>query len=267
MMNILYAVLVLGVMGAIFGGLLAFAAKIFHVEQDPRIDEVRSALAGANCGGCGYAGCDALAKAISTGEAPISACPVGGPPVAAKIGAIMGQEAGEARRMVAFVKCAGDCEKTSLDYDYCGAQDCEMLSFVPSGGPKSCNYGCLGFGTCAKVCPFDAIRVINGVAVVDREACKACGKCVAHCPKHLIELVPYELDHLVACSSKDKGKQVMNACKAGCIGCKKCERACPAEAITVTDNVAHVDVEKCANCGVCALECPRKIITNIPEKK
>lgn len=265
--GILLAAAIVGGTGLLLGLFLGAADKKFKVEVDERELLIREELPGNNCGGCGYAGCDALAKAISAGEAPIDACPVGGPPVAAKIGAIMGQEAGEARRMVAFVKCAGDCEKTSLDYDYCGAQDCEMLSFVPSGGPKSCNYGCLGFGTCAKVCPFDAIHVVNGVAVVDREACKACGKCVAHCPKHLIELVPYELDHLVACSSKDKGKQVTNACKAGCIGCKKCERACPAEAITVTDNVAHVDVEKCANCGVCALECPRKIITNIPEKK
>lgn len=265
--GILLAAAIVGGTGLLLGLFLGVADKAFKVEVDEKELLIREELPGNNCGGCGYAGCDALAKAIAQGEAPVGACPVGGSKTAAKIGAIMGQEAGESRRMVAFVKCAGDCDKTTETYDYYGAKDCKMLAFVPSGGPKSCNYGCLGYGTCVKVCPFDAIHVVNGIAVVDREACKACGKCVAHCPKHLIELVPYEMEHLVRCSSKDKGKQLMNACKVGCIGCKKCERACPREAITITDNLARVDTEKCANCGVCALECPRKIITNIPEKK
>ena len=141
------------------------------------------------------------------------------------------------------------------------------MEFVPSGGPKSCIYGCLGYGNCVKACKFDAIHVMDGIAVVDEEKCKACGACVAQCPKHLIELVPYEMDHLVQCVSKDKGKAVMQACRAGCIGCRKCEKECPTGAVSVTDNIANIDYGGCANCGVCAQVCPRKIITGVPEKR
>ncbi|MDY3919971.1 MAG: RnfABCDGE type electron transport complex subunit B [Candidatus Limivivens sp.] len=265
--GIICAALVVGGTGLLLGLFLGAADKKFKVEVDEKELAVREALPGNNCGGCGYAGCDAMAKAIAKGEAPVNGCPVGGAAVAEKIGAIMGQEAGSGRRMVAFVKCAGDCEKTTQRYEYHGTKDCEMMPFVPAGGPKSCSFGCTGYGTCVKACKFDAIHVVNGIAVVDKEKCVACGQCVSHCPKKLIELVPYDLEHLVQCSSRDKGKQVLQACKAGCIGCKKCEKNCPAQAITVTDNVAHVDTEKCSNCGACAAECPRKIITNIPEKK
>ena len=260
MSGILLATVLVGGTGLLLGLFLGLADKKFKVEVDEKELAIRGELPGNNCGGCGYAGCDACAKAIACGEAPVSACPVGGPDVAAKIGEIMGQAVGESKRMVAFVKCAGTCDKTRVNYDYCGADDCEMLAFVPAGGPKTCNYGCLGYGTCVKVCRFDAIHVVGGVAVVDKEKCKACGQCVAHCPKHLIELVPYEQKHMVQCSSGDKGKAVMNACDVGCIGCKKCERTCEAGAITVEGNVAHIDPDKCTNCGACKEACPRKII-------
>ena len=125
---------------------------------------------------------------------------------------------------------------------------------------KACTYGCLGDGSCVKACPSDAIHVVDGVAVVDKEACKACGKCIAVCPKHLIELVPYDQKHLVQCSSKDKGKDVMKACSVGCIGCKMCEKVCEFDAVKVVDNIAHIDPEKCTNCGACAQKCPKKII-------
>ena len=162
--------------------------------------------------------------------------------------------------MTAFVKCAGDCEKTTELYDYNGVADCKMISQMQNGGAKSCGFGCLGSGTCVKVCPFDAVHIVNGIALVDKEKCKACGKCVAACPRHLIELIPYDQQHAVACSSREKGKAVMNACKVGCIACKKCERECPAQAITIEDNLAHIDPEKCTNCGKCQETCPRKII-------
>ena len=173
----------------------------------------------------------------------------------------MGMEAGESVRQVAFVKCAGTCDKAGQDYKYVGIEDCQMMTFVQNGGPKSCNYGCLGYGSCVKACPFDAIHVVDGVAVVDKEACKACKKCIAACPKNLIELVPYEQTVLVQCSSQDKGKDVMKACKVGCIGCMMCTKVCPTGAITVTNNVAHIDPEKCTNCGACADKCPKKIIS------
>ena len=136
-----------------------------------------------------------------------------------------------------------------------------MVNMVQNGGPKSCSYGCLGYGSCVKACPFDAIHIVDGVAVVDKEACKACGKCVAACPKKLIELVPYTQQHLVQCSSKDKGKEVTFACTTGCIGCKMCQRVCGNDAIIFEDNLAKIDLTKCTDCGACALKCPKKIIT------
>ena len=258
--GILLATVIVGGTGLILGLFLGFFGKKFQVEVDEKEEAVREALPGNNCGGCGYAGCSALAEAIAKGEAPIDGCPVGGAPVAAKIGKIMGKEAGESKHMVAFVKCAGTCDKTSTEYEYYGTRDCETMPFIPGGGPKICKDGCLGYGSCVRVCMFDAIHIVDGKAVVDRDKCKACGKCIAVCPKHLIELVPYEAMHLVQCSSKAKGKQVMQACEVGCIACKKCEKNCPSKAVTVENNVAHIDYEKCTNCGACAEACPRKII-------
>ena len=172
----------------------------------------------------------------------------------------MGQEVANQKRMVAFVKCAGNCEKANQDYQYYGVQDCKMMAYVQNGGPKSCDYGCMGYGSCVKACPFDAIHIVDKIAVVDKEACKACGKCIATCPKSLIELVPYDQKYRVQCNSHSKGKEVMSVCKAGCIGCKMCEKVCPTGAMTVVDNIAHIDYETCTNCGLCAEKCPKKII-------
>ena len=252
--------LVIAVIGIIVAGGLVFTGKKFAVEVDERQVAVREKLPGNNCGACGFAGCDALAAAISKGEAPVNACPVGGEPVGKKIAEIMGVEAGSSEKMVAYVACKGDCEKANTDYDYTGAQDCRMLEFVPNGGPKSCNSGCLGYGTCVKACPFDAIHVENGVAVVDREKCKACGKCVAACPKNLISLIPYKAKYAVGCSSKDKGPVTMKACSVGCIGCGICVRNCPKLAIELVDNHAVIDQSKCVGCGICASKCPKKAI-------
>lgn len=267
MMGILIATLVVGGTGLLLGIFLGVSAEKFKVEVDEKEEAISAVLPGNNCGGCGYAGCAGLATAICKGEAEVGACPVGGDPVAQKIAEIMGVEAESGEKQVAFVKCAGTCDNTHDNYDYYGVMDCEMLGFVPSGGPKSCNHGCLGLGSCVKACPFDAIYIENGIAVVDKEKCKACGKCIARCPKQLIEMVPYKMKYLVECSSKDKGKDVMKACKVGCIGCKKCEKECPREAISVIDNVAHIDYSKCINCGKCARVCPKGIITNAPKVK
>ena len=258
--GILFAALIVGGTGLFIGAFLGIAGKKFAVEVDEREEAIIEVLPGNNCGGCGYAGCSGLAAAIVKGEAEVGGCPVGGAPVAAKVAKIMGLEAGSQTRMTAFVKCAGTCDKANQDYEYTGIQDCVMVNMMQNGGPKSCNYGCLGYGTCVAACPFDAIHIVDGVAVVDKEACKACGKCVAACPKKLIELVPYEQKHLVQCSSQDKGKDVMSVCKVGCIGCKMCERVCEFDAIKVIDNIAHIDPSKCTNCGKCAEKCPKKII-------
>ena len=257
---IIAATVLVAAVGLFIGVFLGVAGKKFAVEVDEKEVAVREALPGNNCGGCGYPGCDGLAAAIAKGEAPVNGCPVGGEPVGKVIAAIMGQEVVETARQVAYVKCAGTCEKTKDNYEYTGVEDCEMMAFIPGGGAKSCTYGCLGFGSCVKACPFGAIDVVNGVAVVDKEACKACGKCVAKCPKHLIELVPYEQTTFVQCSSHAKGKVVTSACEVGCIGCKKCEKTCPNGAITVDNFCAHIDYSKCTNCGACKEVCPRHII-------
>ena len=260
MTGIILAALIVGGTGLFIGLFLGFAGTKFAVEVDEREEAIAGVLPGNNCGGCGYAGCSGLAAAIVKGEAEINACPVGGAPVAAKIGEIMGIEAGESIRKTAFVKCAGTCDKAKQDYEYHGIHDCIMVNMMQNGGPKTCNYGCLGEGTCVAACPFDAIHIVDGVAVVDKEACKACGKCVAVCPKKLIEIVPYDQKHLVQCSSQDKGKDVMKACSVGCIGCRMCAKVCEHDAVTIENNIAHIDPAKCTNCGACAAKCPKKII-------
>lgn len=260
MTGILVATLSVGAVGLFVGLFLGIAGIKFKVEVDEKEEAVLGVLPGNNCGGCGFAGCSGLAAAIAKGEAPVNACPVGGEKVGNQIAQIMGVEAGDSVRQVAFVRCLGDSDRTRMDYDYSGIEDCRMLAFVPNGGPKSCNDGCLGFGSCAKVCPFDAIHVVNGVAVVDKEACKACSKCIAVCPKNLITLIPYDAKHVVACSSKEKGPATIKACDVGCIACQLCKKNCPADAVTIEDFHAMIDQDKCIGCGACKEKCPKKVI-------
>lgn len=258
--GIITATVIVGVVGLIVGLFLGIAAISFKVDVDEREEAILEVLPGNNCGGCGYAGCSGLAAAIVKGEAPVNACPVGGEAVGNKVAEIMGVEAEASNRQVAFVHCKGDCNKAKSDYQYFGVEDCAMVAFVPGGGPKSCNYGCLGYGSCVKACPFDAIHVVDGIAVVDKEACKACGKCVEACPKKLISLVPYDAKHIVACSSKDKGPVAMKVCDVACIGCGLCKKNCPSGAIEVVDFHAVINQEKCTKCGKCAEVCPKKCI-------
>lgn len=258
--GIIFATVLIGIVGLFVGLFLGVAGIKFAVETNPKEEEVLQQLPGNNCGGCGYAGCAAMAAAIASGNAPVNGCPVGGDEVGAKVAKIMGVDTVDTVRMTAYVRCKGDCEKTKSDYDYSGTKDCSMVQFVPGGGPKSCNYGCVGFGNCVKACQFGAIHVENGVAVVDSELCKACGKCIDACPKKIIEFVPYEAKCKVGCSSKDKGPVVMKICEVGCIGCGICQKNCPNGAITVTDFLASIDYEKCTGCGLCAEKCPKKVI-------
>ena len=258
--GILTAAVVVGLVGILMGLFLGAAGIKFKVEVDEKEEAVLGVLPGNNCGGCGYPGCSGLAAAIAKGEAPVNACPVGGEAVASKVASIMGVEAGDSVKKVAFVHCQGDCTKTRENYEYHGVKDCRVMNFVPAGGPKSCSKGCLGYGSCVKACPFDAIHVVNGIAVVDKEACKACGKCVEACPKHLISLIPYDAKVKVACSSTEKGPVTMKSCQVGCVGCGLCARNCPHQAVAVENFLARIDYEKCENCGVCVEKCPKKSI-------
>lgn len=260
MSEIVLAVAIVGGVGLFVGVFLGIASLKFKVEVDEKEIAVLNALPGNNCGGCGYPGCSGLAAAIVKGEAPVNQCPVGGETVGNAVAAIMGVEAGDSVRKVAYVACQGDCDKAKTDYEYTGTKDCAMLSFVPNGGSKSCNYGCLGYGNCVKACQFDAIHIVNGVAVVDKEKCKACGKCVSECPKNIISLIPYEAKYAVACSSLDKGPVAMKKCDTPCIGCSLCAKNCPNEAIVVENFNATIDQEKCVGCGVCIDKCPKKAI-------
>lgn len=258
--GIITAAAVVGCVGIFVGLFLGVAGIKFKVEVDEKEEAVLAALPGNNCGGCGFAGCSGLAAAIAKGEAAVNACPVGGDAVGEQIAAIMGVASEKSEKMVAYVHCNGDCDKAKVDYEYSGIEDCRMLSFVPNGGPKSCNSGCLGYGTCAKVCPFDAIKVVNGIAVVDKDRCKACGKCLEVCPKNLISLIPYSAKQVVACSSTDKGPVTMKACQVGCIGCGICVKNCANDAVKVENFHAIIDHQKCTGCGACAEKCPKKII-------
>ena len=261
MLTILLAILVLGVLGGIFGALLAYASKIFHVEVDPKQAAVREALAGANCGGCGFPGCDGYAAAVAKGEAPCNKCVAGGAATAEKVAEIMGVATSAADRKVAFVSCSG-CEGVAEKrFNYSGPQDCQAAMLFGGRSNKLCTFACIGLGNCARACQFDAMHIVNGVAKVNRVHCVGCGACVEICPKNIVKLIPEKQRIMPACSNKDKGAAVMKFCSVGCIGCMKCQRECPAEAIKVTEFLAQVDIDKCIQCGHCAEVCPRHIIT------
>ncbi len=258
--EIVIAVVTLCVIAFIIGIVLSIAEKIFHIDINEKEVKIREALPGSNCGGCGYAGCDSLAKAIANGNAPASACPVGGKTVAEKIAEITGAELGDIERRVAYVKCDGNCEKRESDYNYFGVDSCLYAAKMPGSSPYSCKFGCLGFGSCAKACPQRAIRIIDKKAVVDESLCIACGKCLRTCPHKLIELVPADCTYRVQCSSFSKGKDVSTACTAGCIACGICSKVCPSGAVVFENNIAKIDYSKCSKCGLCEKKCPRKII-------
>ena len=260
MNTILITTLVITVIGIVVGAGLVFTGKKFYVEIDPRESAVREALPGNNCGACGYAGCDAMAAAIAKGEAPVNGCPVGGAASTAKIGAIMGTSAEAVERKTAFVRCKGTCEVTHNQGNYVGIMDCRTAT-LSGVNVTECDYGCLGFGSCAAVCPENAITVKDGVAIVNRRKCVGCGLCVKACPRHLIELVPESKRVIVQCSNKDKGPLVKKVCTAGCIGCGICQKQCEFDAIHVTDNLAQVTYENCTQCGKCVEKCPVKVIT------
>lgn len=264
--DILRAVIVLGVLGAVFGVALSFASRVFAVEMDPKVVYILDALPGANCGACGYPGCEGLANAIAAGDAPVNSCAIGGQETANEVAEIMGVNAGNIERQVAVVHCQGNCEHAKNKYDYNGLVDCRLIADYV-GGSKMCPSGCLGGGTCVAVCEFDAIHIVDGIAHVDKEKCVACMKCIEICPKNVISLTPYKQKTEVKCNTHDTGKVVRQNCDIGCIACGLCERNCPKDAIHVVDNLATIDYDKCINCGICAAKCPTgAIFVEYPER-
>lgn len=266
LISILKAVGVLGVLGLVFGVVLAIASKIFEVEVDPKITKIRELLPGANCGACGFPGCDGMANAMASGNAPSNGCPVANSDAVEKISEILGVSAEVGEKKVARVLCKGCDSKAVKKYEYSGLHDCKAAMIV-QGGDKLCSQGCLGYGSCIKVCSFGAISVVDGVAVVDKDKCTACGKCIEECPKNVIELVPYNQEVVVECKNTDFGKAVKDECKAGCIGCKMCEKNCPFDAIKVENNIAKIDYSKCKQCLVCTAKCPTRAISGDLQKR
>lgn len=241
--------------------LLFLVAKKFRVEEDPRIDDVEKMLPGANCGGCGFAGCRGMSEALVKQEDISSLyCPVGGGECMKKIATYLGKAASEREPMVAVVRCGGSCENRPRVNRFDGAQSCVVASSLYAG-ETGCSFGCLGLGDCASVCEFGALQInpATGLPEVDEEKCTACGACVKACPKRIIELrkkAPKGRKIYVSCVNKDKGAVARKACKVACIGCGKCAKVCPFEAITVETNLAYIDFTKCKMCRKCVAECP-----------
>ncbi len=249
---------VLAALGLIFGLLLTLVNKVFEVSVDPKRDEIRAALPGANCGGCGYPGCDGLADAIFEGKAAVDACPVGSKAVADQIAEIIGVEKTPATvRNVATVVCQGTLDRCKTKFPYHGIQDCVAATMVNDGN-RACQYACLGLGTCTKACKFDAIHIDDHskIATVDPQKCQSCGACVAACPKHVLSLQPETLPVRLLCRAAEEGYLVSDNCKIGCVGCEICADQCKFGAITMVNHLPQFDMSKCVGCMMCAETCP-----------
>lgn len=261
--SIIYPVAAIGGLGVVFGAGLGLAAKKFAVEVDETVELVLESLPGANCGGCGYAGCEAFAKAVVEGTVKPNACFVSNADQINAIADILGTTVEILDKQRAMVACCGTNENAIEKNEYYGILDCRDAALIPGGGSKSCGYGCLGLGSCEKVCVFGAMSIKDGVAVVDPDKCTACGTCVRTCPKSIISLIPATSTYHVNCMSQDKGKEAKTNCKVACIGCSICVRNCEVKAITMKNRVALIDQSKCVDCGVCEEKCPTKAITGI----
>ena len=270
MVEILIGIGILGGLGLVFGLILSAASKVFYVETDPRLDQLNECLPGANCGGCGYAGCGGYAEAVLKGEAEIGLCASGGNECSQAMGEIMGVKVGDVARKVALVRCSGykgvdeegNVLGAKMKAEYEGFHDCLAASKVGGNGPLACKFGCLGFGNCVKACKYDAIHVVNGVAKVDPEKCTGCMACSKMCPRELNIPVDYDKHVVIACASHAKGAVTVRGCSQGCIGCGLCVKISPHDAIKVENNLATIDYSICTSCGLWAAVCPKTLISS-----
>ena len=259
---IIIPLIVLAVIALVCAIVLTLAATFFAVPVDEKAAAVRDCLPGANCGACGFSGCDGYAAALSEGKTTNpSLCTPGGADVAAQIGEIMGLAAGDVAAKVAVVACNGNCSPENRMFVYDGINTCKAAK-LNYAGDRLCNYACLGHGDCAVVCPKDAITINpeKCIAEIDPQKCIGCGLCQKTCPNNIIHIVEETTRVVVKCSSHDKGAVTNKACSAGCIGCMKCQKTCPYGAIKVENNLAVIDYDKCTGCGACAAACPKKCI-------
>lgn len=256
--------LVLTLLGLVFGFILAYANKKFAVEVNPLIHIVEDVLPKGQCGACGYAGCQAYAEAVVLNpDVPPTLCIPGKDPIAKAVAELTGKRAAAVEPRIAQVKCAGTEGKAAKAYDYSGVQDCAAANLM-FGGQKSCKFGCLGFGTCVKHCPFNAMTLSPaGLPIIDADKCTGCGKCETVCPKKVIAMMPLGAHVRVNCNSRDKGPVARKACSAACIGCSLCMRECAYGAIKMENNLAVVDANICmSQCtdAKCLAKCPTKAI-------
>ncbi len=262
---ILISVVVLFALGFVAATVLSVASKVLYVQEDPRVEAITEALPGANCGGCGYAGCEGYAAAVvSDPSVPPNKCCAGGPEVATKVAELSGKAMGESEPLVAFRRCDRIGGEVIEKFNYKGVPSCAAAKLVQEG-PYACRFACIGLGDCVRACPFNAMSLVNNIVYIDPVACTSCGTCVRTCPNNILELVPQRSRVMVFCSSQDKAKDVSSVCKAGCISCMKCVKKCPAKAISIQDNRIHIDHIACLAYGdeckeICVAECPRKIL-------
>ena len=263
-----FSAIFLAGLSAVFGLGLAFAAKKFAVKTDPRVEQVLDVLAHAHCGACGYAGCQQYAEAVVLNpEVPPNLCTPGRAPTAEAVAKITGKAMGALEPKIARVFCQGGLSKSVRRFKYEGIEDCRA-AVLASGGDKACIYGCLGYGTCARVCPFGAIIMSDDhIPIIDPAKCTACGKCAQACPKKVIEILPSAKEVLVRCHSRDKGGVTKKNCQVGCTGCGICVKVCPYNAPVVENNLSRINLDKCRVCGLCVAKCPTNAIMDyIPHR-
>ena len=260
--SILTPVLIASAIALLLGIVIVIVSRVFAVPVDTRLEDIKAILPGANCGACGFTGCEGYAQSMADGDTNTGKCPVGGAEVASELSRYLGVATPSFIPKVAHVHCQGTVDHTKKRYEYRGTMSCNAAQNLFSG-PNSCTYGCMGYGDCAVACPYDAIYMANGIAHVDSSKCTACGICVKTCPKYLIEIVPKHSNaYSVKCKNKWPGAQTRKNCTIGCIGCQKCFKTCQYGAITMDGPLAIIDHDKCTHCGECELVCPTGAIVN-----